>query len=157
MTCLRQATARDADVEALWTHCKALHQHHNGNTRFELTKESLRLSLACGLIHAILAQQPACGAFVGSAIFSYTFSTWTGKKNIYLEHLYVAPGHRGAGYGRALVDSLLLQAEGRIELSVQASNVETIAFYKKCGAEVHENWIEMRVEAETKQPTPEAA
>lgn len=41
------------------------------------------------------------GEPAGYAVFFMSYSTWLGKNGIYLEDLYVAPKHRGAGAGKA--------------------------------------------------------
>ena len=37
------------------------------------------------------------GEVVGMAVWYLTFSTWLGRPGIWLEDLYVQPGHRGSG------------------------------------------------------------
>lgn len=46
------------------------------------------------------------GVMVGIALWYPTFSTWTGRPGIWLEDLFVEPGHRGAGIGLALLRRL---------------------------------------------------
>ena len=41
---------------------------------------------------------------VGFAIFYYNFSTFMGKRGLYLEDLFVLPEYRGKGYGKALLE-----------------------------------------------------
>lgn len=41
------------------------------------------------------------GEPAGYAVFFMSYSTWLGKNGIYLEDLYVAPKHRGAGAGKS--------------------------------------------------------
>lgn len=43
------------------------------------------------------------GEPAGYAVFFMSYSTWLGKNGIYLEDLYVAPKHRGAGAGKTLL------------------------------------------------------
>ena len=62
------------------------------------------------------------GAAAGFALWFLNFSTWLGRHGIYLEDLFVRPGHRGLGLGRALLATLTsIAAErgyGRVEWSV---------------------------------------
>ena len=46
------------------------------------------------------------GSEVGFALFFHNFSTFLGRSGLYLEDLYVAPEHRGKGYGKALLREL---------------------------------------------------
>lgn len=143
-TTVRPATA--ADTESLHTHCAELARYHNAKHDFHLSAEALCTALTIGPCRALLALDSA-GRPAGSAIFSYTFSTWSGKRNIFLEHLYVDPAYRGQGHGQNLLAELKrLAGHGRIEWSVQASNIKGIHFYESAGAHVHDGWLEMRME-----------
>lgn len=46
------------------------------------------------------------GTPVGFALFFHNFSTFMGKKGLYLEDLFVIPEKRGKGYGKALFQYL---------------------------------------------------
>ena len=43
------------------------------------------------------------GTVVGFALFFHNFSTFVGKKGMYLEDLFILPEKRGLGYGKALL------------------------------------------------------
>ena len=43
------------------------------------------------------------GVVVGFALFFHNFSTFVGRKGLYLEDLFVLPEKRGRGYGKALL------------------------------------------------------
>ncbi|MGQ7473997.1 GNAT family N-acetyltransferase, partial [Streptococcus suis] len=60
---------------------------------------------------AIIAE--ADGERVGMAVFFHNFSTWTGKRGLYLEDLYVTPAARGHGVGTALLRHLAQIAVAR--------------------------------------------
>jgi ribosomal protein S18 acetylase RimI-like enzyme len=67
----------------------------------------------------------------------YRLSVWTGADDCWLEDLYVDARARRAGLGRALVSAALDRAEARgcrrVELDVNESNTEAIAFYRSLG------------------------
>jgi ribosomal protein S18 acetylase RimI-like enzyme len=67
----------------------------------------------------------------------YRLSVWTGADDCWLEDLYVTDAARGAGVGRALVSAALERARQRgckrVELDVNESNTEAIAFYEGLG------------------------
>ena len=48
------------------------------------------------------------GQEVGFALFFHNFSTFLGRAGLYLEDLYVLPEHRGKGYGKALLQRLVV-------------------------------------------------
>jgi GNAT superfamily N-acetyltransferase len=89
------------------------------------------------------------GAPAGFALFFHNFSTWTGKRGIYLEDLYVTPAARGAGVGTALLRHLagiaLDRDCGRFEWAVLDWNEPAIKFYRAMGATGMDEWRVQRV------------
>ncbi len=81
---------------------------------------------------------------VGFALFFHNFSTFLGRKGLYLEDLYVKPECRGKGYGKALLVRLAQIAVerncGRFEWSVLDWNTPSIEFYEAMGAKVMPEW-----------------
>jgi GNAT superfamily N-acetyltransferase len=86
---------------------------------------------------------------VAFALFFHNFSTFLGRRGLYLEDLFVQPGHRGHGYGKALLVHLARLAVarqcGRFEWSVLDWNVDAQAFYESLGATVMPDWRITRV------------
>lgn len=74
----------------------------------------------------------------GYAVFFHTFSTFLAKPGMFLEDIYVRPGARGAGLGRALLTHVARLAVergcARMEWMVLDWNEPAIGFYKKLGA-----------------------
>lgn len=106
---------------------------------------------------ALFGAQPAAevvlaerdGVPAGFALFFHNFSTWTGRRGVYLEDLYVTPAARGQGVGGALLRHLaqIAVARGcaRFEWSVLDWNESAIAFYRAMGAVGQEEWTVQRV------------
>ncbi len=92
------------------------------------------------------------GAAAGFALYFYSYSTWMGHAGIYLEDLYVSPGFRGRGIGKALLSRVAAIAveEGcpRLEWSVLDWNQPSIDFYHEMGAVMKSEWKGMRVSGE---------
>lgn len=90
------------------------------------------------------------GEPVGFALFFHNFSTWTGRRGLYLEDLYVTPAARGRGVGAALLRHLagvaLDRGCARFEWAVLDWNVDAIGFYRALGAVGKDEWIVQRVE-----------
>jgi GNAT superfamily N-acetyltransferase len=89
------------------------------------------------------------GRPAGYALWFYTYSTFLGKRGIYLEDLFVAPGSRGRGIGRALLTHLARVAIARgcerIEWAVLNWNEPAIRFYEGLGAEPINDWTIYRL------------
>ena len=89
------------------------------------------------------------GVNAGFAVYFFNYSTWQGRKGLYLEDLYVTPAHRNAGAGKALLQHLarLAVAEGcgRFEWSVLDWNEPAIRFYRSIGAWPMDEWVRYRL------------
>ena len=94
------------------------------------------------VIEAIVAKENDVA--IGFALFFHNFSTFLGRKGLYLEDLYVKPECRGKGYGKALLVRLAKIAVerkcGRFEWSVLDWNTPSIKFYEAMGATVMPEW-----------------
>jgi GNAT superfamily N-acetyltransferase len=92
------------------------------------------------------------GQPIGSAIYFFSYSTWQGRKGLYLEDLYVSASQRGLGAGKALLRHLAKIAHdsgcGRFEWSVLDWNQPAIDFYLSIGAEPQDEWVRYRMEGE---------
>jgi GNAT superfamily N-acetyltransferase len=89
------------------------------------------------------------GEPVGFALFFHNFSTFLGRRGLYLEDLFVEPDQRGRGYGKALLKHLARLAVerdcGRFEWAVLDWNVDAQAFYQSLGAVLMPDWRITRV------------
>ena len=89
---------------------------------------------------------------VAFAVFFHNFSTFLGKRGLYLEDLFVIPEMRGKGFGRALLVHLAEIARerhcGRFEWAVLDWNEPAIEFYKRLGALPMSEWTIFRVTGE---------
>jgi GNAT superfamily N-acetyltransferase len=100
-------------------------------------------------------------AAVGFALYFYNFSTFLGKRGIYLEDIFVEPEHRGRGIGSALLKRLARIAKeqdcGRMEWSVLTWNQPSIDFYHRLGAVTLDDWRIFRLQAEALERLAAAA
>ena len=89
------------------------------------------------------------GRKVGFALYFYNFSTFVGRKGLYLEDLFVLPEERGNGYGKALLKHLaataLEQNCGRMEWVCLDWNKPSIDFYLSIGAKPMSDWTIYRL------------
>jgi GNAT superfamily N-acetyltransferase len=85
----------------------------------------------------------------GFAVYFHNYSTWWGRRGIYLEDLFVRPDMRGQGIGKALLRELAKVARdrqcARLEWSVLDWNQPAIDFYRSLGAESKDEWTTFRL------------
>jgi GNAT superfamily N-acetyltransferase len=86
---------------------------------------------------------------IGFALFFHNFSTFLGRRGLYLEDLFVVPEWRGRGVGKRLLRHLARIAVdrncGRMEWAVLDWNTSAVGFYQRLGARVLEDWRVCRV------------
>lgn len=92
------------------------------------------------------------GTVIGLAFYFFSYSTWVGRRCLYLEDLFVTPAHRSAGAGRALMRALAREALTnecrRFVWQVLDWNEPAIAFYERLGAKVLREWLTVRLEGD---------
>ena len=84
---------------------------------------------------ALIAERD--GEAVGLCLFFDSFSSWSGRRGVYVQDLYVAESARGLGLGRRLLAeaAAIVQARGGcyLRLSVDADNAGAQDFYESVG------------------------
>jgi GNAT superfamily N-acetyltransferase len=89
------------------------------------------------------------GEPVAYSIYFYNFSSFLGKKGMYLEDLFVLPEHRSKGIGKKILAFLAKKAVsegcGRFEWAVLNWNTPAIDFYKSLGAVSMDGWTIFRL------------
>ena len=113
-------------------------------TEKDLEKTLFGKRPAAEVLIAYLGKEPA-----GFALFFHNYSTWLGKRGIYLEDLFVRPSARKHGVGFALLQALARVALerdcGRLDWSVLTWNELAISFYKRIGAKHMDDWTTFRL------------
>jgi len=112
----------------------------------------LCVATEAGLRVALFGARPAAEVVLGwegstpvaFALFFHNFSTFLGRKGLYLEDLFVQPAFRRRGYGRALLVHLARIAVardcGRFEWAVLDWNAPALSFYESLGAVLLPDW-----------------
>ena len=89
------------------------------------------------------------GVVIGFALFFHNFSTFVGRKGLYLEDLFIIPEKRGLGYGKAILKYLAKIAVerncGRMEWICLDWNAPSLAFYRSIGATPMDEWTVQRM------------
>jgi len=142
-----------ADVPDILSFIRALAEYEHLAEHVVATEDALRASL--------FGPQPAAEVVfvregderVGFALFFETYSTFLGRKGLYLEDLFVKPEYRGRGHGRALLVHLSQEAVargcGRFEWAALEWNTPAIGFYEKLGAVRLTEWRTFRLAGES--------
>lgn len=140
---------RPSDVDAVVGLIHELAEYERAPEQCHITGEQLHTALF-GPAPALFGHVAELdGAVVGCALWFKNFSTWDGVHGIYLEDLYVRPGARGSGLGKALLvalaDECVRQGYTRLQWSVLDWNEPAIGFYDSLGAVPLDEWVGYRV------------
>lgn len=144
---IREATAEDAGLILHFITELAIYEKEPDAVK--ATEESIRESIfgdkaTAQAIICLLDNKP-----IGFAVYFYNYSTWLGRKGLYLEDLYIMPEHRNCGAGRKILKFLAKHALengcGRFEWSVLDWNEPAIKFYESIGARPQSEWIIYRL------------
>jgi GNAT superfamily N-acetyltransferase len=152
----RIAPASRADVPDLQALVRRLAEYERLGAICVSTESDLAEALfgsrpvAEALIARLDANPQLCAGF---ALFFHTYSTFLGRRSLWLEDLFVIPEHRGRGIGRALLVEMAALARardcGRFEWAVLEWNGPAIRFYESLGASVLPDWRIARVTGES--------
>jgi GNAT superfamily N-acetyltransferase len=143
---------RDDDVSAVVALVHELADYEREPDSCTLTGAQLRAALF-GPAPALFGHVAEVdGEVVGCALWFLNFSTWRGVHGVYLEDLYVRPGQRGGGLGRALLAQLAAvcaeRGYARLEWSVLDWNEPSIGFYRSIGAVPMGGWTTFRLDGD---------
>lgn len=144
--------AAPADVPALLDLVRALAEYER-LTHLVVADEARLAEALFGprpIAEALIAH--AGGEPAGFALYFENYSTFLARRGLYLEDLFVRPGHRGKGLGKALLLAVARIAHergaGRFEWMALDWNTPAIDFYKSLGATEMTEWRLFRVTGE---------
>jgi GNAT superfamily N-acetyltransferase len=144
---IRPATADD--VPLVLQFIKALGDYEKLAHDVVATEAGLRDALFgsrpdAEVVIAVAGDEPA-----GFALFFHNFSTFLGRRGLYLEDLFVKAEWRGHGVGKRLLIHLARLAVerncGRFEWAVLDWNEPAIEFYRRLGAQPLHDWSVFRM------------
>lgn len=148
MSDVRLRAALPSDIPKILDLIHELAEYERDPDSAVATPESMHDALfgSNAVAHAIMAGDDT--ETFGFALYFFNFSTWTGRRGLYLEDFYVRPSARARGIGRQLFTRLARIAQehgcGRLELSVLDWNVNAIRFYERYGGVALNDWTHYR-------------
>lgn len=147
---IRSATIKDCALICQFVHQLAVYEKLEDEA--VATDEDIASSLFGDKPQAEVVIAERGGEPLGFALFFHNYSTFLGRRGLYLEDLFVIPEARGSGAGKALLKHLaqlaLERGCGRFEWWVLDWNTPAIDFYKSLGAEPMEDWTVFRLSGE---------
>lgn len=151
---IRRATEDDVAVVLRLIHELAVYErepHAVTATEADLRRDGFGREAPA--FHVLLAVEdgPDGGEEVlGFAFYFFSYSTWVGRRCLYLEDLFVRPEHRGRGAGLLLMQALAEEAVARgcrrFVWQVLDWNEPAIGFYQRLGANILREWLTVRLE-----------
>ena len=146
MSAVRVVPAREEDVPVVLRLIKALGDYEKLGHEVVATEDDVRAALFGPRPSAEvrLARVVPSDEAIGFALFFHNFSTFLGRRGLYLEDLFVVPEWRGRGVGKRLLTDLARIAVerncGRMEWAVLDWNDLAMGFYQGLGARVLDDW-----------------
>jgi GNAT superfamily N-acetyltransferase len=143
------STATPADIPLILALVNELAEYEKLRHESIATEETMRQALfgpnpVAETLIARFDGEPA-----GFALFFHNFSTFLGKKGLYLEDLFVRPIFRGRAIGKSLLQHLAGIAVsrdcGRFQWQVLDWNQPARDFYESLGAEANPSWVSYRI------------
>jgi ribosomal protein S18 acetylase RimI-like enzyme len=129
---IRRATDGDAADVAVLLH-EFNSEYEEQTPGVEVLTEHARSLLAAGEITVLFAGEGPDGF----CLLRFHRSIYDGRPDAYIQELYVVPGRRGEGLGRALLDAALEAAReagaAHVELTTGEDDTEALRLYESAG------------------------
>ena len=153
MLVLRRATSADVPVVLQLIRDLAAYQREPDAvvaTEADLCRDGFGEHPAFFVLLADEVAEAGAVETVGFAFWFFSYSTWVGRRCLYLEDLFVKPEHRGKGAGLALMRALAAEAVAagcrRFVWQVLDWNTPSIRFYEGLGAKLLPECETVRIE-----------
>lgn len=147
---LRPAT--EADIADVMRLVRGLAEYEKLAAHFVATEADFRRELFAPDAMARAALGCVDGAAVGVALWFYTLATFSGRRRLFVEDVFVEPAHRGTGIGIGLFRYMarIALAENCIgmEWRVLNWNQPSIDFYHRIGARPVTDWTTQQLHGE---------
>ncbi len=153
-TKLNIAPAKPEDIHVIYDFIHEMSIYEKCEQDFVTDEETLYDSLF--VQHAaecLLLREEGCERVIGFTVFFHNFSTFVGRRGLYVEELYVVPDKRKMGYGTATLHHLAQIAVerncGRMEWICIDWNQPALSVYRSIGAVPMDEWTIQRMDEQT--------
>lgn len=146
---LKIVRATKNDIPLILSFIKKIAEYEKLSHEVIATEESLRKSLFGERANAEVVFAYQNNEPIAYAVYFFNFSTFVGKRGLYLEDIFVLPEFRKLGIGKILFTYLMQYAIdkncGRMEWAVLDWNEPALNFYNKIGATEMTEWKMFRL------------
>lgn len=149
---VRIRTVAESDIYLIHSLVRDLAVYEHLEHIFALTESDIKTAIfnSSSKVEVLIGELD--GEAVGFALFYHNYSTFLGRKGLFLEDLFVRPSARGHGVGKALLRALAKVAVerdcARLEWFVLDWNEPSIAFYNSLGAAPMDGWKIFRMSSD---------
>lgn len=143
--------AKDGDEGAIVALLLELAEYEKLTSRFRLDDVAVRRDMLGESAAARCVVLEADGEIAGLAVWFWIYASFSARRVLYIEDLYVTPRFRQRGFGRALLSHLARIAkdyDGFVSWMVLDWNTPAIGFYLSLGAQADEDWTRFFVDGE---------
>lgn len=141
--------ADESDIDVVYCLIKELAAYEKLTHEITATVDDLKNTLFSNNSNAEVILASCNNIPVAFSLFFHNYSTFQGKRGLYIEDLFVKPEYRNQGIGTTLfkfLDSLARTREcGRLEWLVLDGNDSAIKFYQSMGAQLQKNYMVYRI------------
>jgi ribosomal protein S18 acetylase RimI-like enzyme len=136
-----------AIVALLWE----LAEYEKLTSRFRLDEGAVRRDMLGENAASRCVVLEADGEVAGLAVWFWIYASFSARRALYIEDLYITPRFRQRGFGRALLSHLAGIAkdqDGFVSWMVLDWNSPAIGFYQSLGAQADEDWTRFNLQGE---------
>ena len=157
---LKIREANPEDVPLILSFIRELAEYEREPNAVRATEDDLRRDgfAANPKFRIVIAEWDSSPA--GMAFFFHNYSTWQGKRGLFLEDLFVRPQFRRKGIGKALMIHLakiaIVENCYGMRWEVLDWNTSAIDVYQRLGARFREHWRVMQITGEDLKRLSEA-
>lgn len=148
------SAAQPEDLSVIYDFIHDMAVYEKCEADFVVDKDTLHHALFVQhTAECLILRESGCPSPIGFTVFFHNFSTFVGRRGLYVEELFIVPEKRGMGYGtqtlRHLANIAVERNCGRMEWVCLDWNKPALSVYRAIGATAMTDWTIQRMDAET--------